>query len=277
MMKIKDFLSKLFEWYLHASIHVALATSALVCMTFYFSKLPFDCNVLILVFSGTVFAYNFIKYYSVIQKKGFFTKALKGIGILSALSALSAAFCFINLKFQAQCVVLFFLSLCILYVIPVSKTGQNLRNWAGIKIYIVSLCWSGATLLIPLFNANAVMTSDVVFKFLQRFILTLILILIFEINDLKFDDPALKTVPQSIGVAKTKRLIYLLLLPFFVLELFKIGVQLPQVIINFILVLVIAAFTYFLHDKRSAYYTLFWVESIPILWLILMLVEGLIF
>jgi hypothetical protein len=31
---------------------------------------------------------------------------------------------------------------------------KNARNWAGVKIYIVALCWVGVTLVLPIINAS---------------------------------------------------------------------------------------------------------------------------
>ena len=45
--------------------------------------------------------------------------------------------------------------------------------------------------------------------------------------------------------------------------------QIKQLIINFILILIISLFLYFANENRSKYYTSFWVESLPILWWIL--------
>ena len=116
-------------------------------------------------------------------------------------------FLFFLLKPITQFWILVFAALTFLYAIPIGKHRLNLRNIAGIKIYIVSICWAGVTLLLPLLNAEVNLGIDVFYKFLQRFILTLILILIFEINDLKYDDIRLKTVPQSIGINSTKKII----------------------------------------------------------------------
>lgn len=159
-----------------------------------------------------------------------------------------------------------------MYVVPFSKALPNLRNFAGIKIYIVSVCWAGVTILLPMLNADMEIGIDVVYKFLQRFILTLILILIFEIYDLKYDSSYLKTVPQILGVSKTKNLIYGLLIPFYILEFFKEGYYPNQWFINLLLCVCIALFTFFASHKQSKYYTVFWVESIPILWLLLVLI-----
>lgn len=263
--------SRFFDWYLHASLHVALATTALVQMTFYFCFLPFNAAVTSMVFFGTVFSYNFIKYAQVLAKKKELTLFLKSITALSIVSFVIAAISFFFLNVKAQLLTVFFAFLCVLYVIPLAKTKTNLRNYAGIKIYIVSLCWAGVTMLLPIVNADQSIEMDIVFKFLQRFILTLILILIFEINDLKYDDIRLKTVPQTIGVLKTKYLIGLLLIPFYFLEFLKVNYYGNQWLINLILVFVIGFFTYFAHPNRTKYYTLFWVESIPVLWFLLII------
>jgi len=264
-------LKKIFDFYLNASIHVAVATAALVQMTFYFCRLPFDATVTAFVFFGTVFSYNFIKYASFVAKQKTFSLSLKSIIFFSILSLIITVYCFFCLELKTQLVSVLFGVLCVLYVIPVTKSKTNLRNFAGIKIYIVSLCWAGVTTLIPIINADLPIEIDVIYKFLQRFLLTLILILIFEINDLKYDDARLRTVPQTIGVTKTKLFIYCLLIPFFFLEFLKVNYYPNQWIINLILVITITFFTYFASSKRSKYYTLFWVESVPIFWLLLIM------
>lgn len=264
-------ITRFFDWYLHASLHVALATTALVQMTFYFCFLPFNTAITSLVFFGTVFSYNFIKYAQVIAKKKELTRFLKSILALSVISFVIAVISFFFLNLKAQLLTVFFGFLCVLYVIPLAKSKTNLRNYAGVKIYIVSLCWAGVTTLLPIVNADQSIENDILFKFLQRFILTLILILIFEINDLKYDDIRLKTVPQTIGVLKTKYLIGLLLIPFYFLEFLKVNYYGNQWIINLILVFVIALFTYYANPNRSKYYTLFWVESVPVLWYLLII------
>lgn len=264
-------IKRFFDWYLHASLHVALATTVLVQMTFYFCFLPFNIAITSLVFFGTVFSYNFIKYAQVIAKKKELTRFLKSIIVLSVISLIIALISFLFLDLKAQLLTVFFGLLCVLYVIPLAKSKTNLRNYAGIKIYIVSLCWAGVTTLLPIVNADQTIENDILFKFLQRFILTLILILVFEINDLKYDDIRLKTVPQTFGVLKTKYLIGLLLIPFYFLEFLKVNYYGNQWIINLILVSVIALFTYYANPNRSKYYTLFWVESIPVLWYLLII------
>ena len=126
-------------------------------------------------------------------------------------------------------------------------------------------------MVLPLLNAKIPLQFDFFLKCVQRFILIFVLVLIFEILDLKNDDPHLQTVPQQIGVKRTKILGLLLLMPFYLLELFKSDFEKTQLIINLILVIIISLFLFYANEKRSKYYTTFWAESIPILWWILIL------
>lgn len=143
---------------------------------------------------------------------------------------------------------------------------KNLRNFAGVKIYIVSFCWAWVTLIIPLIEANLPLDYDVLIKFTQRFLLTIILLLIFEIRDLDVDDKQLKTVPQMIGISNTKTIVYFLSIVFYVLDFFKKGSYPYQEFVNAGLVFVISLFNYYVSPQKNKYYTLFLVESIPIFW-----------
>jgi hypothetical protein len=119
---------------------------------------------------------------------------------------------------------------------------------------------------LPVLNANVSITSDFYLKCIQRFILIFVLILIFEIIDLAKDDPHLKTVPQQIGVKRTKHLGFFLLALFFGLNFFSFVVDVDFEYSSLIITIVAAFFLAFANEKRSKYYTSFWAESVPILW-----------
>ncbi|MFC7773747.1 hypothetical protein [Flavobacterium sp. GCM10027622] len=265
-------MKKIFDFYIHGSIHVALAVYALVQMTFHFFHIAYDAPMAAFAFFGTIVGYNFVKYDELVRaKKLKLTMERKAIVILSALSFVATGYCFFQLQFHTQWITVLFLGLTVLYTLPVFPKLGNARNWAGVKIYIVAFCWAGITLLLPIINADLPINQDVGLKFCQRFLLVIILILIFEIIDLKKDAWSLQTVPQKLGVYKTKRLNLLLLIPFYGLEFLKSDFQVRQLWINFILIVVLALFTIFSNPKRSDYYTSFWVESVPVFWWLLVL------
>jgi hypothetical protein len=158
------------------------------------------------------------------------------------------------------------------YTIPFFPNRKNARNWVGIKIYIVALCWVGVTIFLPFIDAEIAITSNFYLISIHRFILVFVFILVFEIIDLAYDDPYLLTVPQQIGVRQTKWLGFILVVLFCGLGFYNANfkIQYPLLIIEFVIATLITLFLAFANEKRSKYYTSFWVESVPILWWLLL-------
>jgi len=224
-------------------------------------------------FFGTIVGYNFVKFDALARaNKNKMRIQLKAITTFSFVSLLIVIYYYCKLQNSTKIIAAFFLILTILYTLPFSPNTKNARNWAGLKIYIVAICWVGVTVMLPILNFGISFQNSFYIISLQRFILIFTLILIFEIIDLKTDDPHLKTVPQQIGVKNTKILGFILLIVFCGLGFFNgnynNNFQFLELLLNF----VIAIFLYFSNENRSKYYTSFLVESIPIFWLLLILV-----
>ena len=258
---------QIFDFYIRSSIHVALSVYALVRMTHFMFRIAADEPMANFAFLGTIVGYNFVKYDALARaQKRQLRMEFKIIAVLSLVSLIGVGYYFFKLELVTQLVSVGVLVLTLLYTLPFFPNRRNARNWAGVKIYIVSLCWVGVTLVLPLINAHVPIGLDFYLKCIQRFILVFVLILIFEILDLANDDPHLQTVPQQIGVKRTKIVGLLLMLPFYFLEFLKTNFIQKQLIVNVVLVVAISLFLLFANEKRSKYYTSFWVESIPIFW-----------
>jgi hypothetical protein len=271
-------LRKVFDFYIDGSIHVGLSCFALIIMTQNMFHIKEDFWIGCFGFFGSILGYNFVKYEGLIRAmKNKIGQKLKSILILSFLSMLLAGFCFFQLQRITQIVSVVVFILTLLYTLPFFPNRKNARNWAGMKIYIVALCWVGVTVVLPVLNSRISITSDFYLKSAQRFILIFVLILIFEIIDLAKDDPHLKTVPQQIGVKWTKNLGYVLLTIFCILEFFNSNINgnfqsFPlQLVLIFAIAVIVALFLAFVNEKRTKYYTSFWVESVPIFWWIMLL------
>ena len=260
---------QILDFYINSSIHVALSCLALVKVTYYMFNIPTDHSVEYFSFFGTIIGYNFVKFDALARsKKNKMSTQLKAITALSFTSFFVVVFFFFKLQNTTKIIALLFLLFTVLYTLPFFPNKKNARNWAGLKIYIVAICWVGVTVILPVLN------SEVPFQYyfyqiaLQRFLLIFTLILIFEIIDIKTDDPNLKTVPQRIGIKNTKILGSVLLLIFCGFSFFicNSNIQILDLLLNFVIAIVIAIFLNFSNENRSKYYTSFWVESIPIFW-----------
>ena len=264
---------KIFDFYIKSSLHVALSAFALVSMTMYFFNISENFEVKAFAFFGTIVGYNFVKYDALARlNKIRIKKELRLIMVLSLFSALASFYCFLKLQLITQISGILLFILLLLYTLPFFPNKRNARNWKGIKIYIVSLCWVGVTVILPMINSKIPFTLDVLLLSIQRFLLIFVLVLIFEIIDVNTDDPHLQTVPQQIGVEKTKLLGYGLLTVLLLLEfLYEANQDYVPLVFKCIVSGSIALFLYFVNENRSRYYASFWVEAIPVFWWILLM------
>jgi len=266
---------QIFDFYLNSSIHVGMSCYALVGITQQLFEIPFDSAMAYFAFFGTIVGYNFVKYDALarIHRRNM-RNELKTIALLSFCALLAVGYFFLQLQRITQILSLAFLVLVIMYTLPFFPNKRNARNWAGIKIYMVSICWVGVTVFLPIINSEIPLMASVFQLAAQRFILIFVLILIFEIIDLKYDDPYLKTVPQQIGVLNTKKVGSFLLVLFVVLEFLDRSFTTSLFILKLGIAMSTMLFLLFANEQKSKYYSSFWVESIPIFWWLFLVVFG---
>jgi hypothetical protein len=262
------YLKKFIDFYINSSLHVAVSALALVSMTQYFFGVSGDFTVVLFAFFGTIVGYNFVKYDAIARlNRTEIKKELKAIVFLSFISLLACSYFFIQLSWMSKLSAFVFFGLTLLYTLPFFPNKQNARNWKGVKIYIVGITWVGVTVILPLVEAGIPFSIDVFLMALQRFLLVFSIVLVFDIVDVKHDDIHLQTVPQQIGVKLTKKLGYILLLLLLVREFFYTNNN--HFLSFFFKLLVcgtIAVFLFFANENRSRYYASFWLESVQILW-----------
>ncbi|MDF1518573.1 MAG: hypothetical protein P1P79_11570, partial [Lutibacter sp.] len=89
----------------------------------------------------------------------------------------------------------------------------------------------------------------------------------FDIRDVNADSKSLKTLPQFLGITNSKVLGTFLLFGFILLEIFKEHYTDARFLVVMTVSIITGLFLWFSSPKRSRYYTSFWVESVPIIWL----------
>ena len=272
-------LKGVFNFYINSSIHVALAVYALTWITLLQFNLKYDENVLYFVFFATITGYNFIKYFGIAKfHHRSLTNWLKAIQIFSLIAFL--AMCYY--VFQLQITTILYLSvfglITFLYAMPLlpmryfRDSQKNLREISGLKIYIIALVWTFTTVILPLIDNNLSITSDVFITSIQRFVFVIVLMLPFEIRDLNYDSLRLATIPQKIGIKNTKIIGVLLSIVLFFLEYFKDELSSTSIIVLLFIVFITLLLVIFSNKNQSKYFSAFWVESLPIVWLVILLV-----
>ncbi len=262
-------LENIFRFYINSSIHVALASACLVQVTFIKYGISDQYTFLLFSFLGSVTAYNFVKYSKVSKlyhKR--LTKSMREIRVLTILSAVLFVYLGSKLPVKTLLYMTPLVALTILYIVPVFPNNKNLRSVAGIKIFIIGLLWAGTTVLIPVVYIGENFDFNFFIEVLQRFLFIIVMMLPFEIRDLQYDEVELETVPQKIGVTRTKVFGSVLLVVFLLLTVVKNGSLSSIEILSTILVTTISLlFLWGTEKKQSEYYCSFLVESVPMIWL----------
>ncbi|WP_296379497.1 hypothetical protein [Winogradskyella sp.] len=271
-------LKSIFNFYLNSSIHVALAVYAMTWITLVQFDLPYSKNVLYFIFFASISGYNFVKYFGLAKfHHRSLANWLKIIQVFSAIAFLLMGYYFFQLNSNVWILIVVLGLITFLYAIPLIPKKylfddqQNLREVGGAKVYIIALVWSLVTVLIPVLNTYVEISADVFITVLQRFCFVIVLMLPFEIRDLKYDSLKLATIPQKIGTKKTKIIGLLLLLVFLFLEFLKVKNDYSSIISTLIITLLTLMLLVLSSEKQSKYYSAFLVEAIPIVWLLILL------
>ena len=274
-------IKSIFDFYIDSSIHVALSVVALSWISLLEFDLKFDKYILLFVFFASITGYNFVKYFGLAK---FHHRSLSSWLRITQIFSLFCfiALCYFLMKLQEDTIfyIGIFSIVTFLYAIPILPRAifldkqKNLRSISGLKVYIIALVWSGVTVILPLANQNYDITDDVILTFAQRFLFVLVLMLPFEIRDLNYDSLKLATIPQKIGVRQTKILGLILLFVFYFLEFFKDEVNLNYLLGSSVILVVTLLFLVFSKKKQDKYYSAFWVEGLPVIWLGILLLIG---
>ncbi|WP_240491730.1 hypothetical protein [Flavivirga aquatica] len=271
-------MKQLFNFYINSSIHVALSVFSLSWITLLEFNISYDENILYFNFYATITGYNFVKYFGIAKFHHRRLAAwLKSIQIFSLACFVLMLYYVFQLEQRTLVYVLGFGLVTFLYAIPFLPkrffldSQHNLRSISGLKIYLIGLIWSGVTVFLPLINNDFVLDANVLITSIQRFLFIMALMLPFEIRDLQYDSVKLSTIPQRIGIAKTKLIGVLLLLVFTFVQFLKKEMGLIYSIILFTTTLVTILLLLVSKKEQTKYYSSFIVEGVPILWLILML------
>jgi 4-hydroxybenzoate polyprenyltransferase len=110
--------------------------------------------------------------------------------------------------------------------LPAGKNTLNLRSLPGLKIILISLTWSIASVMLPLIaEANGIETRHYIFTF-ERFLFVIAITIPFDIRDLRYDNTQMKTLPQLLGIKGSLWLSTILLILSSLLDfwLFTLGV-----------------------------------------------------
>lgn len=142
------------------------------------------------------------------------------IFVTGAVLCIGSVF-FLSWKILLACVVLGILSFA--YSLPllpwVSK--RRLKDFGWLKIFVLTSVWTIVTSILPILYWDRLM-SDFPFEILIRFVFMFTLCVAFDIRDMQTDlDAGIHTLPNTIGVASSYRLMNVTIVLFAVLSIIQ--------------------------------------------------------
>lgn len=278
--------------YVERNIHVSVSVLSLAFLTYHYSGTSIDWFFLAFSGIGTLVAYTYIKN---VPPKGSINLSVKQVILRSPLwiniLALLLVGLILFLNSRQQIVLGILMLLCLVYILPTAandkdETSKNichlipwpLRDFGAVKIVIVALVWSGISVVMPLISEGWPM-RELSLLFIAQSLWIIVLTIPFEIRDSGKDQLRHPTWPQKLGLSGVKVLgICLLLISVAMHFLLNRDLVMAQgttpgfmdtpYVITVILTLIglIKA-----KPKQSFWYSAFWIEGIPIAWLILYL------
>jgi hypothetical protein len=274
-------LKSILDFYIRSSLHVSVCFVALAIVYNESYRFYVPLIYYVFLFCSALAGYNLIKYGLIWVKKPIQTTwVIKAMTIVATGIALA---CTLDFSLYAWSFLIITILINCVYVLPIWK-GKGLRYSPFFKLFSVSMVWAILIIAIPQFlHYDAFSTPLIMSEFslsfesialieihtLKIFILVLALCIPFEIRDLKYDEESLHTLPQVLGVKLSKR-IGLLLCAFYLAGIFYDLNLVEQFnIIESVMVLIIGLFIWFSDKFKTDYYASFFVEAIPVLWLVL--------
>ena len=257
-----------FDSYIKYNFHVGLAVLALAKITVLDFGLKLYSTDYLIFFLAPFLGYNFIKFHLVYWK----AEVFKSSGLKFSLGFILLCYLLLGwvvfyLPLFSQLLFFCTLVLVLLYCLPLPGFKINLRGLKGLKIHLVALSWVFMTVFLPLSIEGKSITYFSLLYGLQRYLFILAATLPFEIRDLNLDQPSLSTWPQKWGIKNTKILGFILLLAFLLLDMFfRVSYHFT---ITELIAIILMGFILKSKNEQSKYFSSFWVEGIPILWLIL--------
>ena len=107
---------------------------------------------------------------------------------------------------------------------------------------------------------------------IQRFVFVFVLTIPFDIRDTKTDKIELKTIPQILGIFKSKLLGISLLIINTTIFYFTDKISLILILVEVFIYIILSIILVISNSKKHLNFTRFWVEGIPIIWFIILFI-----
>lgn len=248
---------KIINFFVFANIWVALNTVFFTATTMIVFSLEMNYPLLLFSFFSVLLAYNFqrlvkfsnLSLYS--ERIQWLATRKKLIFFLVVIGLIGAIISILMLPIWVWYLLIIPAILSFFYVLPDFQGFRrklnrfSLRNIPFIKIYLIAFSWMVISVFIPLFTASLLEEINlliVVLILAEKFIFIIAITIPFDIRDIKIDEKEKKTIPQLLGISRSKWLAVFLLLisSTLILIIYKFGIYNLQILFSLLISNIIA-------------------------------------
>lgn len=256
-MKIKHF-------FIETNLWISIC-SALLCLS---SAIVLNTEALelpLFIFLATFFTYGSQRIIKNIKSNFYKTKQSK-INLSIFYMFLVISFCsalYISLGFQQKTVITIIIIGIICGVYPFW-----LRKIPTIKIFLISLIWTITTALLLIIENNIKLETHVILEIFGRFFFVFAITIPFDIRDIKYDAKTLRTVPQLVGIRKSKIISVVSLCIFLLLNILQVCIkQVDLLHLQAIIITTIISATFIVisNTRKSDFFFGFWIDGLSAL------------
>ena len=204
---------KLSNLILYSSLWIGACAASLVTFTYDVTGSGIGTDAYVgFVFCGTLALYAVHRLTGIgkvrlYKDKGRFAiidKYKSHILIYGTLGALGGTWFLVHLPIDLVWWLLLPGFLSFMYVVPLGK-GKRWRDYAFVKIFLVSGVWAALTGLIPFIYTGQAALNEGALLFIERMLFIFAIAIPFDIRDMRVDDSSgVKTLPQALGIQRAK-------------------------------------------------------------------------
>lgn len=226
-------MKKFFHFLIDTNIYISLAAVFLTIATqIQLGLSPQWHPYLFIIFFATLFEYNLHRLITVITNKNALESdkhnwVKENIGwfyLLVFMSVIGLIIAILLAKHEVLLALTPIAIITIAYSLPIFKnkhTVLRLREIPLIKIFLISIVWSAATILLPVIQSDSSFdTNSIIIMLTERFFFILAITIPFDIRDIEADQGVgLKTIPLMVGKKTALSISYVALLIFMIISI----------------------------------------------------------
>jgi 4-hydroxybenzoate polyprenyltransferase len=218
-------LTKFLHFYLYSSLHISIAVTALIALTYYIAVQTIDPVYLGFCFFATLLMYNVHRLFGIRKIPDTLIdprfEVIKGyeshLVFYGIIGILGTGLCYLFLRNEQQISLLLPIIISAGYALPLFTKKKRIRDFPFVKIFLIAVIWSWVSSWVPLLDSNF-NNSEKMWLCLDRALFIFAITIPFDVRDLKVDETThVKTIPGAIGVSRALQLAYIsLLIAFFI-------------------------------------------------------------